>query len=741
MTAIKNFPEKDWDDGLWENNVDSLYNYVLPELDFKDQDLKGFVIQIPKYKDFEFESFRSFRDGTGITDIYQDTTLTEDEQIEKINNMFTIGGKKVDAYKYYKIMSDSKTSPVVKANKNAGKFLAVSYSKDGQTVTKSKPTSNENTALKYLEDRKKINDKVQKDIIVNGVKSKKTFDNEEEYEKFIVQQSRQETRQIFENREIGDLFDKYYSKNNVFKGDAFDVKLYGQSGDGGLQATWMKYVSEARSYSGGDRDIYINELTNTDALEKIKDRYTNHKMIEIYESPSKLIELFNQTFKTLNNQKPYKGKDTTFHLSPVTDIELDVLEEVYNFIMSTNAKGKKEFKDILPVVEMFLKQNKRTDIKTGAQIIKQVQNDINKGSVSQSVGDGVDWTMNAINEVLSGGLFNSELADARRFNDKNYQGRLETVSKKENGDSKYLEVGNVGVSPITYSMKNHPYMVSEFFENDLTFTSIRGISTARDMIENIYYDLKKIYLKERGTVNQKVNPMDFVEWLYQHEDPMFSETDDNEIWSYWEVFKKSSDMFKQGTFDVTNDEIIKVLRTDLGDLKGHQTFRLSFDEYNSFSNNAMHPSGKPLRKIGYRDRHKTMIHQNPAILLNYLQSSHRHRLKHGVRGGTKVDSRLDGYSFWTTYQENAVIDELNRAFGTHDENGDWKDAEWWFNLSPNEFPTVEDILEEYYDEGFANTGTSKKKWVDPNKKIKAPQIRGTVTIKDSRGTNTYDWDE
>ena len=248
-----------------------------------------------------------------------------------------------------------------------------------------------------------------------------------------------------------------------------------------------------------------------------------------------------------------------------------------------------------------------------------------------------------------------------------------------------LSASGENINKYRFCLEQEPILFASVLENSKTYDAISGSSIAGDIAEKLYEDLVLEYKNE--TDDNSAHPADFLLWLKEHDDPKYSEDDlTNQNYSYYETFLTIGKEHKQNA--LTNNynlgNLLNVNTQDLGDFKTKGMVHDDFYKFKGYKNGKlMNPHDKGIATA--------MVHQDPYTLIKFIQLSGASLSNRGSLGAP------DGYTYLGSSEINYYIAELNRAFGYVNDNGDSWD---WINLEANNFPDVDDMLEDYKNSEF-----------------------------------------
>ena len=643
--------EIDWDDGAWKTNPDSLSAYMVDGYDYRDSK-KGFIIQRPKYKEF-YSSFNDFMNS----EIKPITNATQDP--EERNKKFKEKFGTTDWYSYYNTYSDPKKSPITKENKNAGKYTAYVQLRNGKWQPQGTSSSIE-TVNKKIDSNYKRLQEIDAEVIINGVKKIQTFDNQKDYDEFL-------TKQKYEDK-ISRYSKKYVPyAESVHKKYEINFKTINDKRNK-ITKDWTPIVSNSAP-------VHLQQTAkNLTTLENNKKDYEAYTLLSILtadeeegsSSSKSFIKYINEVFGGAENPNPYVNPSSEFQMvlkdETIRGVELEVFGNILEELGRHNFANRKDTREAYQTALNWLEKSTDKTTLNNAKIIQEAE--------------GKAFDKGILDTVVS--FFQSDEAIDISTHYKKAKNIINTSTLNENKQEIDRTINNRIASKTRWVAEKQPLLMAEIIQDEKSYKNDgTGASVIDDVVSDLYNDLKMEYKDETGL--SRVKPKDFLLWLSEHSDEKYSETQDNEYYSFYEIISQAGYRKRLGDFDVVNSEISNLLDINTNLLGDHKTFKLSHDNYFSFKGLV---NEKPVEKNN-RDYHKIMIHQQPELLIKFIQTSKN------FRDGSFANLE-EGFNFLSLTEETYYTDLLNEAFGYQD----------WHSIEPQDYPEPEEMDEDFLNKNY-----------------------------------------
>ena len=655
MTLIPNNDLIDYDN-KWNANLDSLRNYIVDGYDFTN-DYEAFIIKIPTYKEFPFKSFGEFSQHLGIPELRQqlaDGTIDQTEFDKKMNELDYVNNFK-------KIPKEIKNH-----NKNAGKYQAIAKFKSGKYDWLGGAT----TDIYSLENKIKNHHIKKQEVIYKGKRylNQKDVDDFKLTEKFDTK--------IADLGIYGETYRKFHSKTNVFKANDFR-KAMNKSNDeftAYIQSTHPEAPNNIHAYPGTDEDIA-----------SLVDNYEHLKMVQIVNDSNNLEmfigSVFGEDFMTLSQPNIKR-----YHPS-----KIEILSNIIKEIRRNHPDIENKKINAIVKAEDFLKLLQSENYKKSLAIKDKIREENeNKGVIDYTLSGLEKVFIDIPQNVLSLGVYDKKERDIMIGNRNLFSERVKELTTNSNGQNMSTEINGRKASKIRWALQNNQDLFSDLFSSTSSYVPYNGNVLYYDSVMlPIFQDLKQEFMME--TKAPRYNSTAFATWLSQHPDKMYSESKDNEFYSFYEMLEVGRLQSEKHNWSVHDSELNQYLNVSNDMVGRYNTIRLAYENYEEYKRTRVHPDNDSANLGEMRDLDKQMIHTNPELAIAYLQASKENRLDSS--GTYRTVGGVDSFPMLTEEQESILYNHLTEAFG-HDID--------FYNIKRPFYPTVDDILPEYFDVRFIN---------------------------------------
>ena len=639
-----------------DNWFDNYEDYIFEDFDFRNDDRKGFIIQIPNFRQYEKRDFNDYLKNNFYDEMNDSTsTYFKSDQVGKM-------GWENEKYDEFKDIYIKDNSPVKMWGKQSGNYIAFGANKDGSYTQLGNPSSNPTALMSRIDKKQKLRNEIYDPI------SKQTFATQEDFEKY---QQEENTKLIA--KRYGDFYDtysKYYTKDNKIKDQELSNAL-------DKSEKWMdNYIENTRPDNPYGNPVGTPENQDQNIL-----AYKELKVIEYLQYPERLSSLINWAFGNEENTNPFdEGYPVTVHHPIKTEVLQTVLDEMEKHKKDTNPNVKK----MMDKGREYLKQNKSPSIQKISQAL-----DESKKEDTNVVVSAFDFIVKDL--IPSIASFEYQGGNRKARNDVWYgtENVIKALTTNKKGNRMQYTVNGRSTNEVRQAIDANQDWLEPIISNPYAFENNSNYYAFLDLVAvPLLEDLIKEYKVDNGwSSGSKFVPLNFMNWLYQHPDKKYSSTEDDGFYSYYELVKIGHNANGRNM----NALHQRIMDVDVNMLGAYNTAKSVVKAFEDYKRTRIHPKDNKPNYNG-KDLYKQMIHEKPELLISKVQQSKR------IRKDSFSQPNRD-LGLWNEYQEQNAIKALIDAFGQMDESGEIID---WYSLEPSEFPTPDDILDSYLDPMFLN---------------------------------------
>ena len=633
----------EWDNGDWLKDEKKLNRYTVYD---GMEVYGGKIIQHPQYNDFKYKTLSGFI-SKEISPIMQNP----DKNTRKTMLISKFGTE--DYMSYYKQFSDPKNSPIVLANKNAGRFAVLMEDKDGESQFNIKDGrvryfSTFEEAEEQLVNNYKKSLEVTRKIKQGNQYIQKTFPTLADYEKYVADTNFQKHKQSH-NKSLLFKFDEYVKQVNGFDKTKYD-----------------------KDYKALEKKIFASDIIENpsayDNAQYLKDLDMNGDEFAQMLAMGLIHDEKDGLERVLDMAKSIFGDDMLDHSyyldlseskkSPdAIDAEVAILEKAIE-LSSNLAIGKKKNK-IDQIHQVIKNYNKPKDKEFANLMVKAERFVANKSSW---------WDWMSSDEQLAGRDYKDIVVEVAK-----------SMTKTENGADIATIINGNKVSPLRWMHKTEPSKFAQLYLNEDTDKG-GFVSLNSEIVNQFMPELIKEYQEE----NDFFTAQDFMLWLKNHPDELYSKNDDSDSeYSLYEIISLIGQKHKMNSV-TQNAMYSNILDVHPNNLLGFESKKLSHDAFNQFEPLLQQGKNQVRIKKGSHRWLDGMVIQNPTAVINYIQASIAYNEDNKFKGDAKQK-----YSFANDGMISDIIQRLNEVYGTMNPEGEPWD---WLNLEPVYHPAFYDIV-------------------------------------------------
>ena len=636
----------EWDNGAWLKDEKKRNEYTVYD---GMEAYGGKIIQHPQYNNFKYSNLNDFYNAE-VKPILKNMEGRDRKTIQsRLDSTFN----NLSYDQYYDLYSDPNKSPIVLANKNAGRFAVFMEDKNGEGQFNIK-----DGGVRYFS----TIEQAEEQLIKNYKKSlevtykikqgdqyiTKTFPTQADYEKYVSDTNFQNQKQSH-NKSLLFKFDEYVKQVNGFDKTKYD-----------------------KDYKALEKKIFASDIIENpnlfDNAQYLKDLDINGDEFAQMLAMGLIHDDKDGLERVLDMAKSIFGDDMldrSYYLdlseskkSPeAIDAEVAILEKAielsYNLTM-----GKKRLK--IDEIHQVIKNYNKPKDKEFANLMVEAE---------RFVANNSSWfDFLSSDEQLAGRDYKDIVVEVAK-----------RMTKTEDGADIATIINGNKVSPLRWMHKTEPSKFAQLYLNEDTDKG-GFVSLNSEIVNQFMPELIKEYQEE----NDFFTAQDFMLWLKNHPDELYSKNDDSDSeYSLYEIISLIGQKHKMNSV-TQNAMYSNILDVHPNNLLGFESKKLSHDAFNQFEPLLQQGKNQVRIKKGSHQWLDGMVIQNPTAVINYIQASIAYNENNKFKGDAKQK-----YSFANDGMISDIIQRLNEVYGTMNPEGEPWD---WLNLEPVYHPAFYDIV-------------------------------------------------